>query len=129
VWVEFLFLGLVCSGGGLRLPLSHQVDFDATVKARCRVYVPGVVRGEFKLENGEVFLVEVYFSDPFDGSVVFHGRMGRDGRLTIPEASVDSLLRQAKSSLGSFSSEAAAAELDKGLVGLLVGVTLRPVKK
>ncbi len=111
------------------LPLSEEVDFSVVVQARCRIYFPSVVRWQYKLDCSEVFMVYLVLADPFEGEVSFLGRLSRDGRLTIPEVYVISLLRQAKAALGEYAKKSEVAALERGLVGLLGWVTLKPAKK
>ncbi len=111
------------------MPLTEEVDFSVVVQARSRIYLPSVVRWQYKLDSNEVFMINLVLADPIEGEVSFLGRLGRDGRLTIPEVYVISLLRQAKDALGEYAKKSEVAALERGLVGLLVWVTLKPAKK
>ena len=65
------------------LPLSKSVMFKAVLQKRGKVQVPRLVRWQYKLEPDQVLSVSVR-SEEFFGSEKFLGRMGKDGRLTIP---------------------------------------------
>jgi bifunctional DNA-binding transcriptional regulator/antitoxin component of YhaV-PrlF toxin-antitoxin module len=57
--------------------------FKAVLQRGNRVQVPRLVRWQYRLEPDQVLAVSVR-SDEFFGSEKFLGRMGKDGRLTIP---------------------------------------------
>jgi bifunctional DNA-binding transcriptional regulator/antitoxin component of YhaV-PrlF toxin-antitoxin module len=49
-----------------------------------RVQVPKVVRWRFKLESTQLLKVTVNVVGSFKGHQSFYGRMGKDGRITVP---------------------------------------------
>ena len=84
------------------------MSFKAVVQKNRRIHIPVLVRWRFKLEPGEVFKVHLKLGHHFEE---FYGRMGTDGRLTVPKVTAKEFL-----------------ESDEGsLSGYIVEVTLYPV--
>lgn len=74
------------------MPLTEPVGFKARVQRYNRVQIPVLIRWEYKLESDQVFEVEVQLSGRgFFKSEIFHARMAKDGRLTIPKLVVGEL--------------------------------------
>ena len=91
------------------MPLAQAVSFKAVVQKNRRIHIPVLIRWRFKLEPGEVFKVHLKLDHHYE---VFCGRMGTDGRLTVPKVTVEEFLK---------------SEGEESLEGYTVEVTLYPV--
>jgi len=78
------------------------VSFKAVVQKNRRIHVPVLVRWRFKLESGKVFKVHLKLGHHFEE---FYGRMGTDGRLTIPKVTVKEFLKSEEESLNGYTAE------------------------
>jgi len=77
------------------LPLTQAVSFKAVQKNR-RIHIPVLIRWRFKLELGEVFKVHLTLDHRCED---FYGRMGADGRLTVPKVTAKEFLKSEEESL------------------------------
>jgi len=84
------------------LPLNQAVSFKAVVQKNRRIHIPVLVRWRFKLESGEVFKVHLKFGHRYE---MFYGRMGTDGRLTVPKVTVKEFLESDEESLEGYTVE------------------------
>ncbi|MDH5782236.1 MAG: hypothetical protein OEZ35_01025 [Candidatus Bathyarchaeota archaeon] len=91
------------------MPLTQAVSFKAVVQKNRRIQIPVLVRWRFKLEHGEVFKGHLKLGHHFEE---FYGRMGTDGRLTVPKVTAKEFLK---------------SEREESLDGYTVEVTLYPV--
>ena len=91
------------------MPLIQKISFKTMLQKGNRVQVPKVVRWQFKMESEQVLKVSVTAINVWGGWQIFYGRMGRDGRITIPKLQRE-LLRYK----------------EKSLVGYVMDVTLEP---
>jgi len=72
------------------LPLTETVSFKAVIQKNRRIHIPVLVRWRFKLEPGEVFKVHLKLGHRYED---FYGRMGTDGRLTVPKVTAKEFLK------------------------------------
>lgn len=72
------------------MPLTQAVSFKAVIQKSRRIHIPVVVRWWFKLELGEVFKVHLKLGHRFED---FFGRIGTDGRLTVPKVTAKEFLK------------------------------------
>jgi hypothetical protein len=84
------------------LPLTQAVSFKAVIQKNRRIHIPVLVRWRFKLESGEVFKVHLKLGHHFEE---FYGRMGTDGRLTVPKVTVKEFLKSEEDSLDGYTVE------------------------
>jgi uncharacterized protein (DUF608 family) len=84
------------------LPLTQAVSFKAVIQKNRRIHIPVVVRWRFKLESGEVFRVHLKLGHHYEE---FYGRMGTDGRLTVPKVTVKEFLESEEESLEGYTVE------------------------
>ena len=84
------------------MPLAQAVSFKAVVQKNRRIHIPVLARWRFKLEPGEVFKVRLKLGHHFE---VFYGRMGTDGRLTVPKVTVEEFLKSDEESLEGYTVE------------------------
>jgi len=91
------------------LPLNQAVSFKAVVQKNRRIHIPVLVRWRFKLEHGEIFKVHLKLGHRYED---FFGRMGADGRLTVPKVTAKEFLE---------------SDERESLEGYTVEVTLYPV--
>lgn len=61
--------------------MTEPVSFKARVQRYNRIQIPVKVRWAYRLEPSEVFRVDLRIGYHCEE---FHGRMSKDGRLTIP---------------------------------------------
>jgi len=92
------------------LPLTEAVSFKAVVQKNRRIHIPVLVRWRFKLEPGEVFKVHLKLDHRYE---MFFGRMGTDGRLTVPKVTAKEFLE---------------SDERESLEGYTVEVTLYPIQ-
>jgi len=92
------------------LPLTQAVSFKAVVQKNRRIHIPVVVRWRFKLEPGEIFKVHLKLDHRYED---FYGRMGTDGRLTVPKVTAKEFLE---------------SDERESLEGYTVEVTLYPIR-
>jgi len=85
------------------------VSFKAVVQKNRRIHIPVLVRWRFKLEHGEIFKVHLKLGHRYED---FFGRMGADGRLTVPKVTAKEFLE---------------SDERESLEGYTVEVTLYPV--
>jgi len=78
------------------------VSFKAVVQKNRRIHIPVVVRWRFKLEPGEVFKVHLKLGHHYED---FYGRMGADGRLTVPKVTAKEFLKSDDESLSGYIAE------------------------
>ena len=71
------------------------MSFKAVIQKNRRIHIPVVVRWWFKLELGEVFKVHLKLGHRFED---FFGRMGTDGRLTVPKVTGKEFLKSEEKS-------------------------------
>ena len=93
------------------MPLTQAVSSKAVVQKNLRIHIPVVVRWRFKLEPGEIFKVHLKLGHRYEE---FYGRMGVDGRLTVPKVMVKEFLK---------------SEGEESLEGYTVEVTLYPTQR
>ena len=91
------------------MPLTQAVSFKAVIQKNRRIHIPVVIRWRFKLESGEIFKVHLRLDHRYE---VFYGRMGTDGRLTVPTVTAKEFLE---------------SDERESLSGYTVEVTLYPV--
>ena len=87
------------------------MSFKAVVQKNRRIHIPVLVRWRFKLEPGEIFKVHLKLDHH---SEEFYGRMGTDGRLTVPKVTAKEFL---------------LSEGEESLEGHTVEVTLYPTQR
>ena len=92
------------------MPLTEAVSFKAVVQKNRRIHIPVLVRWRFKLEPGEVFKVHLKLDHRYE---MFFGRMGTDGRLTVPKVTAKEFLE---------------SDERESLEGYTVEVTLYPIQ-
>jgi len=85
------------------------VSFKAVIQKNRRIHIPVLVRWRFKLEPGEIFKVHLKLDYRYE---MFYGRMGTDGRLTVPKVTAKEFLE---------------SDERESLNGCTVEVTLYPV--
>ena len=61
------------------------MSFKTVLQKGNRVQVPKALRWQFKMESEQVLKVTVNALNVYSGWQVFYGKMGRDGRITIPK--------------------------------------------
>ena len=86
------------------------MSFKAVVQKNRRIHIPVVVRWRFKLEPGEIFKVHLKLDHRYED---FYGRMGTDGRLTVPKVTAKEFLE---------------SDERESLEGYTVEVTLYPIR-
>ena len=84
------------------MPLTQAVSFKAVVQKNRRIHIPVVVRWRFKLEPGEIFKVHLKLGHHYEE---FYGRMGADGRLTVPKVTAKEFLKSDEESLEGYTVE------------------------
>ena len=84
------------------MPLTQAVSFKAVVQKHRRIHIPVVVRWRFKLEPGEIFKVHLKLGHHYEE---FYGRMGADGRLTVPKVTAKEFLKSDEESLEGYTVE------------------------
>jgi hypothetical protein len=84
------------------LPLTQAVSFKAVIQKNRRIHIPVLVRWRFKLESGEVFKVRLKLGHRYEA---FYGRMGADGRLTVPKVTAKEFLESDEESLDGYTVE------------------------
>jgi hypothetical protein len=99
----------------LCVPLTEVVSFKALLQKGNRVQVPRLVRWQFKLEATQVLRVTVKIETEFSSvSESFFGRMGGDGRITVPWLALVLLQKRANA--------------DKSLTGYVFEVKIEPAE-
>ena len=78
------------------MPLTGAVSFKAVVQKNRRIHIPVVIRWRFKLEPGETFKVHLKLGHRYED---FYGRMGTDGRLTVPKVTAKEFSKSDEESL------------------------------
>jgi len=78
------------------------VSFKAVVQKNRRIHIPVLIRWRFKLEPGEIFKVHLRLDHRYE---VFYGRMGTDGRLTVPKIIAKEFLESEEESLSGYIAE------------------------
>jgi len=84
------------------LPLTETVSFKAVIQKNRRIHIPVVIRWRFKLEPGEIFKVHLKLGHRYED---FYGRMGTDGRLTVPKVTAKGFLESEEESLDGYTAE------------------------
>ena len=84
------------------MPLTETVSFKAVVQKNRRIHIPVVIRWRFKLEPGEIFKVHLKLGHRYED---FYGRMGADGRLTVPKVTAKEFLESEEESLNGYTAE------------------------
>ncbi len=84
------------------MPLTQAVSFKAVVQKNRMIHIPVLVRWRFKLEPGEVFKVHLKLGRHYEE---FYGRMGTDGRLTVPKVTIKEFLKSEEESLDGYTVE------------------------
>jgi hypothetical protein len=74
-----------------------------------RVQVPKLVRWQFKMDSAQVLKVSVTAVNVYIGWQIFYGKMGGDGRITVPKLQRELLKGR-----------------EQSLVGYVMEVTLEP---
>ena len=67
------------------MPLTQKVTFKTMLQRGNRVQVPKLVRWQFKMEPDQVLKVGVLAHNVWTGWQHFYGKMGKDGRITVPK--------------------------------------------
>jgi len=67
------------------LALTRRVAFKTALQKGGRIQIPRHIRWEFKLEPSQILQVSVLFNRRWVTREQFYGRMGKDGRITIPK--------------------------------------------
>ena len=93
------------------MPLTETVSFKAVIQKNRRIHIPVLIRWRFKLEPGEIFKVHLKLGHRYED---FYGRMGADGRLTVPKVTAKEFLK---------------SEREESLNGYTVEVTLYPTQR
>ena len=84
------------------MPLTETVSFKAVIQKNRRIHIPVVIRWRFKLEPGEIFKVHLKLGHRYED---FYGRMGTDGRLTVPKVTAKGFLESEEESLDGYTAE------------------------
>lgn len=86
------------------MPLTGRVTFKAMLKKRDLLYVPKLIRWQYKLEPSEVLKVTVSVVGEMGVRESFLGKIHKDGRIVIPKLQI-ALLRRNQPSLEGFALE------------------------
>ncbi len=86
------------------MPLTRRVTFKAILKKRDLLYVPKLIRWQYKLESSEILRVTVSVVGAMGLRESFLGKMHKDGRIAIPKLQV-ALLKCKEPSLEGFALE------------------------
>jgi len=78
------------------------VSLKAVIQKNRRLRIPVVVRWQFKLEPGEIFKVHLKLGHHYEA---FYGRMGADGRLTVPKVTAKEFLKSEEESVEGYTVE------------------------
>lgn len=98
------------------MPLTEAVEFKTRLQKGNRVQVPRLVRWRFKLEPSEVLRITVTVGLRWsNASESFYGRMGKDGRITVPLLVLDLLEKK--------------ADTGEGLTGQVLEVRIAPAER
>jgi len=84
------------------LPLTQSVSFKAVIQKNRRIHIPVMIRWRFKLEPGEIFKVHLKLDHRYE---MLYGRMGTDGRLTVPKVTAKEFLESEEESLEGYTVE------------------------
>ena len=84
------------------MPLTQAVSFKAVIQKNRRLRISVVVRWQFKLEPGEIFKVHLKLDHRYEA---FYGRMGADGRLTVPNVTAKEFLKSEEESVEGYTVE------------------------
>jgi hypothetical protein len=86
IYVDLCGFMWICqwSEGEVRLPLSRRVNFKTALKKRNLLQVPKIIRCKFKMETNEVLKVTVNVAGLFANTEIFWAKMGKDGRIEVP---------------------------------------------
>ncbi|HUK85994.1 MAG TPA: hypothetical protein VLU95_09030 [Candidatus Acidoferrum sp.] len=90
------------------MPLTHRVTFKRPIENSNKIQVPKLIRWQFKLEPNQVLHVGICGFGR--GWEFFYARMGKDGRIYIPKATMF----------------AATRKNEENSKGYLIDVTLEP---
>jgi hypothetical protein len=96
------------------VPLTEPVSFKAALQKENRVQVPKLIRWQFKMETQQVLKVAVKVAGSFGDREMFHARMRRDGRITLPKLTLKIMLQD--------------QEKEQSLVGCILEVHLEPAE-
>jgi hypothetical protein len=89
------------------MPLTHRVTFKRPLEGCNKIQVPKLIRWQFKLEPDQVLHVGI--AGFGRGWEYFYSKMGKDGRIYIPKATMF-----------------AASGKTENAAGCLIEVTLEP---
>jgi hypothetical protein len=70
---------------GWIMPLTQKVAFKAVLQKGNRVQVPKLIRWQFKMETDQTLKVGVRRLNFWRPVQFFYAKMGKDGRIFIPE--------------------------------------------
>jgi hypothetical protein len=89
--------------------LTEKVSFVTLLQKGNRIQVPRLIRWQFKLESSQILKVTMYAKNLFSMPQSFYSKMGKDGRIYVPELQL-ALITRRETRLG----------------GLIMQVTLEP---
>jgi bifunctional DNA-binding transcriptional regulator/antitoxin component of YhaV-PrlF toxin-antitoxin module len=67
------------------MPLTQKVTFKTMLQRGNRVQVPKLVRWQFKMDTQQVLKVTVDAVNVWSGGQTFYAKIGKDGRITLPQ--------------------------------------------
>jgi hypothetical protein len=70
------------------MPLTRKVTFKGKLQKAGRVQIPKMIRWEFKIEADQVLKVGFSITNKFKGWQFFYAKIGKDGRIFIPETAL-----------------------------------------
>jgi bifunctional DNA-binding transcriptional regulator/antitoxin component of YhaV-PrlF toxin-antitoxin module len=67
------------------MPLTQKVTFKTMLQRGNRVQVPKLVRWQLKMDTQQVLKVAVDAVNVWSGGQTFYAKIGKDGRITLPQ--------------------------------------------
>ena len=86
------------------MPLTQRVTFKTTLKKRNLIYIPKLIRWQYKLEPSQVLKVTVRVVGAMGLCESFLSKTYKDGRIHMPPLQL-ALLKQRESTLDGFALE------------------------
>ncbi|MCW4023437.1 MAG: hypothetical protein NWF01_00165 [Candidatus Bathyarchaeota archaeon] len=91
------------------MPLTQKVTFQTPLQRGNRVQVPKLIRWQFKMEPNQILKVTTKAVNVWGNIQTFYARMGKDGRIFIPQLQVELMKNR-----------------EKNLIHYVIEVTLEP---
>jgi hypothetical protein len=85
--------------GEHNLPLAGKVCFKTRLQQGNRLQVPKLVRWQFKMDNQQVLKINVSALSVWRSNQTFYGKMGKDGRITVPKLQLELMQGSRETSL------------------------------